>query len=56
MGRAALDQVSPELAQKINLAVFHHAGELRLKPGHRYRIDPQRRTFVAEPHDVHPKK
>jgi hypothetical protein len=56
MARAALNQVSPELAQKTKLAVFHHAGELRLKPGHRYRIDPERRTFVAEPQDVRPRR
>ena len=54
MERAALELVSADLPRS-NLAVFHHFGELRLKPGHRYRIDPERQTFTAEPHDVPPK-
>ena len=54
MERAALE-LAPEDLPRSDLAVLHHYGELRLKPGHRYRIDPERQTFVAEPHDVPPK-
>ena len=50
--RAALQQVSSRVSH-YDLAVFHHSGELKLAPGHRYRIDPERQTFVAEPHDTH---
>lgn len=51
MERAALELVSADLSRS-NLATFHHSGELKLKPGHRYRIDRERQTFSAEPHDV----
>ena len=54
MERAALELVSQDLSQS-HLAVFHHAGELRLKPGHRYRIDPKQQTFVVEPQDTPPR-
>jgi hypothetical protein len=50
MERAALELVSRDLSQS-NLAVLHHSGELRLKPGHRYSIDRERQTFIAEPQD-----
>jgi len=54
MEQAALELVSEGLPRS-DLAVFHHSGKLRLKPGHRYRIYPERQTFAAEPHDVPPK-
>lgn len=54
MERVALELASAGLSQT-KLAVLHHVGELRLKPGYRYRIDRERRTFVAEHQEAPPK-
>jgi hypothetical protein len=48
MERAARDNASTDHA-KLELAAFHHSGELMLESGHRYRIDPKQKTFIAEP-------
>lgn len=53
MARTALELVPEELPRS-DLAVLHHYGELRLTPGHRYRVDPERKTFTAEPHASRP--
>lgn len=50
MENAALEHLPSDLSRG-DFSVFHHTGELRLKSGHRYRVDVDRQVFVAEPQD-----
>jgi hypothetical protein len=55
MAATALKLASSDRARK-GLAVLHHHGALDLSPGFRYRIDPDRKSFVAEPAGERPRK